>query len=776
MADIDDRRRDIEAQINKLSGDTARHYQNQLNTLNQNNASLSEFDTLLSLVNDRVTALSEGFSSIESQLTAIVSELKHVNTNSKDITKAFVGLRSIAQKLKYDQQGITDLNKDQLKQEKSKIKILQDQLKVAAELAIRKEQNGETLTEQEEAAKLAYQGQFSIIADINALLDKRIELENQLNKKLGATGVILGGLSKIPIAGQFLKTNEALDAAKTKAKEGGNSFQSMGAAFGSLGKNLFNAFSDPLVSIGLLIKAFKYLLELGFLVDKQVTSLQKSFALSKTSAISLRDSFSEIQNSTAKTLEFQERSLINQTSLVEAANQLGEAFGQTLTPSKAQLENQIMLTKQIGLSVEEANSLQQLAYQNNISVEKITDEAIKQTATYRRQTGIQLDNKKILQDVAKISGQLRLQYSNSAQQLTTAVVQATKLGFTLEKTKQIAEGLLNFEQSIENELSAELLIGRDLNLEQARLLALNGKSAEATALIAENMGGSAGFAAMNVIQQEELAKALNMTTDDLANSLIYQEQLNKLGREGNQQVTARIQELEKQGRLEEAQQLQRDISNGKSAKEALTAIDTQTRFNAAMEKLKLIVADFVDGPAQKLVDILTSMVDNASLIKNIFVGLAFVIGGALTLSFTKMIAQLTIAVGQAIAFAAAWAIANPMAAIGGLLVAGAVYTAARMYQARSVEDAAIAPDGGLIVSGRKGELFQLDKKDGIIAGPMGNGSMSSGRSGGGSNQPINITVNATVDDRVLASANATVNKKYSNEIGDSFRESGYAIS
>jgi hypothetical protein len=42
------------------------------------------------------------------------------------------------------------------------------------------------------------------------------------------------------------------------------------------------------------------------------------------------------------------------------------------------------------------------------------------------------------------------------------------------------------------------------------------------------MGGSAVFASINVIQQESLAKALGMSADELANSILYQENLNKI--------------------------------------------------------------------------------------------------------------------------------------------------------------------------------------------------------------------------------------------------------
>jgi hypothetical protein len=43
----------------------------------------------------------------------------------------------------------------------------------------------------------------------------------------------------------------------------------------------------------------------------------------------------------------------------------------------------------------------------------------------------------------------------------------------LSQVDAIAGSLLDFESSIENELSAELLLNKDLNLEKARQAALN---------------------------------------------------------------------------------------------------------------------------------------------------------------------------------------------------------------------------------------------------------------------------------------------------------------
>jgi hypothetical protein len=66
-------------------------------------------------------------------------------------------------------------------------------------------------------------------------------------------------MSQIPIAGELLKTDEALEAARAKAKETGSSIQAMSAAFGSMGKSLLTSLKDPLVMTGLIVKGFQEL-------------------------------------------------------------------------------------------------------------------------------------------------------------------------------------------------------------------------------------------------------------------------------------------------------------------------------------------------------------------------------------------------------------------------------------------------------------------------------------------------------------------------------------
>ena len=85
--------------------------------------------------------------------------------------------------------------------------------------------------------------------------------------------------------------------------------------------------------------------------------------------------------------------------------------------------------------------------------------------------------------------------------------------------------LLDFESSIEAELQAELLLGKDINLEKARQAALNNELATVAKEISKQIGSSADFSKMNRIQQEALAAAVGMNREELASTLLLEDKL-----------------------------------------------------------------------------------------------------------------------------------------------------------------------------------------------------------------------------------------------------------
>jgi len=100
--------------------------------------------------------------------------------------------------------------------------------------------------------------------------------------------------------------------------------------------------------------------------------------------------------------------------------------------------------------------------------------------------------------------------------LADAAVQARQMGISLNTTAKIAEGLLDFENSIAAEMEASVLIGKQLNYQKAREMALNNDIAGAAKNIVEQLGSEADFNALNLIQRNALAKSIGVSTTELA--------------------------------------------------------------------------------------------------------------------------------------------------------------------------------------------------------------------------------------------------------------------
>ena len=100
--------------------------------------------------------------------------------------------------------------------------------------------------------------------------------------------------------------------------------------------------------------------------------------------------------------------------------------------------------------------------------------------------------------------------------ILNASIAARKLGLELSAVEGISESLLNFETSIEAQLSASLLLGRQINLDKARQLAFLGKHDDMMDEILRQVGGEAEFNKMNVIQRKALADSVGVNVEQLS--------------------------------------------------------------------------------------------------------------------------------------------------------------------------------------------------------------------------------------------------------------------
>jgi hypothetical protein len=664
---------------------------------------------------DEVT---DGAQGLYAALKETVNELSKSNSSVKDSIRSFNKLSSLAQQLRDDQKGISELNMKDLKTMQSKLESEVQNLRVSTDSANLRKQ--ELITKSSTVGLLPHEraefikinktiaannnllnDQDSILEDLRNQVEERLELEGKIQRQMGLSGAIVGSFKKLlpgPLA-EAMKIDEAVEKMREAAKEGKSKFGVMFTGLKSMGKGLIETLQDPLTSIMLLVKLFKEFLNIGFAADKRIVDLGKSLAISKEEARDLNTRFGEITRETGNSANEAERLLVNQQRLAEATFQLGKAFGAMRGFTKAQLKDQIILTKLYGLEEESAAGLQQLALSNKMTADDIVSATVKQTASLAKQTGIQLDNKKVLGEVAKVSGQLRLQYQNNPALIAQAVVQTEKLGINLEKAKNMANSLLQFEDSISAELEAELLTGKQINLEEARLLALNGKTAEAASKVAEQIGTSAEFSSMNVLQQEAYAKALGMSADELANMLLYNENINNLGANTKKQIEEEIALAKQRGDMEKVRYLENSIGNEEAAKKALEEIDAQTKFNEILEKGKAILASFIEGPASKFVEMLSDVGNLTDRIVGTIkaIGIAFT---AIKLSgFLGQLASMT-SILSAGAVSALTIASGITLGIGLLAVGAAVASALGVFDSQKEEASQIPAykDGGLVAN------------------------------------------------------------------------------
>jgi hypothetical protein len=621
----------------------------------------------------------------QDQIYLLNKEQKITDRINADKTAALAAFRKAAideRKIKKDLQDIDEdiANQEIIKQiaiqngNASLAKQASDEIKALQYNAKLKEKNLDSIVKQKEAQKELFKA-----------LNKEKEAHEQIKKQLDE---------------EIAKTKEAL---KLKERE---------EAINVLKKQFrLEEIKDMFTLAGL----FKIILDAGLRFQSTSTEIGKNLGYGREQANRMTDDLVMMAETSIN---------LNVTlqNLGEAMSQLNTATGGVAEYSADTLQTQIMLTKQFGLSGDEAAGLYKFSVLTGKASSQINDEMVGTFVATRNAVKGSANFKETMATVAKISGQLAVNFQNNPALLTKAVVQAQVLGTTLEKTKSQGEALLNFESSIEDELKAELLTGQQMNLERARAAALQGDQVTVMKELANQGMTLNKFQNMNVIAQQSYAKALGLTADELSDQLRKQ----KIAQEQGKSLV----EITKQEALE-AEQRQK----------------IQDKFNAAIEKLQDFIGNLVAGPVGKLLELFTDMLPAITAIAAVYGTIALVSKSMMLYEEAKrgaalgyngiLLARQAIMGGElakAVGIAAAWAIANPIQALVGLGVAAAA--GALIYSlVKPVGDLALSPGDGPIVSTAENGIFQGTKNDEVAMFPGAVNMAKGGRGEGGMTTP-----------------------------------------
>ena len=124
----------------------------------------------------------------------------------------------------------------------------------------------------------------------------------------------------------------------------------------------------------------------------------------------------------------------------------------------------------------------------------------------------------VMNDVAKNTELFGKFAKGGGANITAAAIAAKKLGLELANVASIADSLLSFEDSIAKQMEAEVLLGKELNLEKAREMVFNNDIAGAMEEISRLVSADE-FEAMDAVRRQALAAAVGLDAATLGRAI-----------------------------------------------------------------------------------------------------------------------------------------------------------------------------------------------------------------------------------------------------------------
>ena len=485
----------------------------------------STFDSSILKINKDINKEILGQKSGLSDISTVQKQIAKNNDLIEKSEKVFNGLVSDREKkrVEFATKRANDVSKEQNIQQEILDKLSRGESvrKGSLEASQKRQANAERLL-RHHTDMLSPMGQQAVFTKQQSL---ELERQNQLREKeiqnlkkvqnsLGLSGVLAKGLGSIPGIGDkasnaFKNVEDQVKEIVEKTGEAPSKFKTMTMFAEEFGKEFRKAVSDPLVILSAIGAAM-------LKNNQKITELGRSMTMSTEESVKFAGEFSKINKTTSDIN-------VNTANLVHNFQDMSESLGFMAKFSSETLDTATKLQYTLGLS---ADSVANLAGAAEVSGDNFDDQyknALKISHEAQRELGVRVDLRKVLEQSGKITGQIRANLGGSIEEIAEAVTKATLFGSTLEDVASMGSKLLDFESSITSELEAEMLIGKNLNLERARAAALAGDQVTLMEELNSQMGSLEDFQDMNVIQQQALASAMGMTGDQLSDILMKQE-------------------------------------------------------------------------------------------------------------------------------------------------------------------------------------------------------------------------------------------------------------
>ena len=439
---------------------------------------------------------------------------------------------------------------------------------------------------------------------INAAFDDYLEMShkgiedqekiNKLRKEFieegeGMTADRLGrfGLEGITEGGEKGVAAERIKSAQdgmrnTKSalpSELGTMMKGLGKAIGALAKGLI-----VLKGIAKIVETIEYAV---FGIDQEVVDLSRAFGLTKAEGRALRDSINESANAAG---------ILGSSvqHLVKMQLAFTEATGMSTKLNTDQLKNMSLMTRQLGLSTDAAVHLTEQFKASGVSSEEGLSSMIK-TYNNMKLTGKATTTfKELMKDITGSAELQRIAMTQGAEAAMRTAQAQRRTGLSLAQQRSMAEGTLDFEKTMSDQLELQMLTGKDINLLKAQELALQGKNGAAVAEMQKQMGKLTAEQREQPFIMNKMLGMLNMSREEYYEMLNTQAQQRKETKRQLHELklleatTKELQNLENK-RFTSAKQFTDTLSGDrkKLAKDELDAYLNSKEYQSELALMKL---------------------------------------------------------------------------------------------------------------------------------------------------------------------------------------------
>jgi len=290
-------------------------------------------------------------------------------------------------------------------------------------------------------------------------------------------------------------------------------------------------------------------------------------------------------------------------SAATATSAIGKEFNALVASNKSIVKDVTMLSVQLGIAeAESAKFLKSISSisENTVSSQKGMTGFAKEMSNA---AGVPLPD--VMKEIAESSDDVRIYTGKSVVNLIKGTVEAKQMGTTFQKMVDTAKKLLDFNTSINDEMEASVLLGRDINFQRARELSFRKDVIGANREILR-IAQSMNFDAMDPFQAESFAKASGKTVAELQDMIQAEEEIQHIRLFGTAEQKKQLKMMDELKRARETEA--KDI--GKQAEARLMQEANQERMNQLQNQFNKLMIEL----AKPIMDIVEPLLSAFTII------------------------------------------------------------------------------------------------------------------------------------------------------------------